>query len=169
MSLTLLHMCPKKMQTVSKISKTRLNAVSVSMSNIPLNSQTEGVGWTLTFKASILQGCLWALLGMNYFHWVESLHSREQRAVDDHRPQLFSSCPQSCWSASNVCSVCAWSPTVRTPGVSLHLCPVSWGVAGYPFLLPPSLFCAAHAPWLDFQILKQDLCVRALKCITILE
>lgn len=120
----------------------------------------EGVGWTLTFKASILQICLWVLLRMNCFHWAEPSHSEEQQAREVHQTQLFPSCLQNCWIASNIFGVCSWNPIVRTPGVLLQLCPVSWSIAGHPLLPPPSLFCAAEAPWLDFQLLKQDLGVR---------
>lgn len=158
-------LCPKKIQIV----RTLLNVVFASIYNITFNSQTEGVGWTAAFKASILPVCLWAPLRMNYSRWVQSFRSQEQRAKDVHQAQLFPSCPQDCGSASNGFSVCSWNPIVRTPGVSPHLRPISWGIAGHPWLLPPSLFWAADAPWLDLQLLKQDLGVRSLKFITLLE
>lgn len=62
----------------------------------------ECVGWMLTFKTSVLQICLWALLRMNCFHLNRAILFPKAASREVCQPQLFPSCPGSCWIASNV-------------------------------------------------------------------
>lgn len=107
------------------------------MYNILSNSSTEGVGWTVTCKTSILQVCLWAPLRMNYFHGAESFHSQEQWAREVHQPQLLPTCLQNCWIASNVFYF--FQCVLETPS-SGHL-ESRWIYVQYPEALLAILYC----------------------------